>query len=214
MKLSPEALARTSLKLLDEVGLDGLTMRLVAKALDVQAPALYWHVRNKQELLDVMASTVFAEAAEGIEAPRRGVTWEAWCTDVACRLRRAMLRYRDGARVLAGTNAPHPLVFRTVELTVRTLQDAGFSLHDAARGFPTLLHYTVGYTIEEQARTGQAYAGDNPYDPERIAGMVDATRFPLVAEVIGVLFDPDTDAGFEHGLRIILAGLRVTCLGG
>ncbi|WP_280469956.1 TetR family transcriptional regulator [Nocardia brasiliensis] len=65
-------IAQAALDLLDEVGLDGPTMRKVAAALDVQAPALYWHVANKRELLDAMARNVFVAAIEGLEAPRRG----------------------------------------------------------------------------------------------------------------------------------------------
>lgn len=209
-KITAEVIARTSLRLLNEVGLDGLTMRLVAKELDVQAAALYWHVKNKQELLDAMAAIMFVESASGLESPRRGVSWQDWSVDLARRLRAAMLRYRDGARVFAGTNVSDPLLSRTIELTLRTLQDAGFSLREAARGFPTLLHYTVGFTIEEQARTDARYGDDNPYSPERIAESIDADRFPLAAQVREELFDPDTDAGFEHGLRIILAGMQAT----
>lgn len=49
----------TALRLLNEVGLDGLTLRRIAKELNVQAPALYWHFKNKQELLDEMATEMF-----------------------------------------------------------------------------------------------------------------------------------------------------------
>ena len=48
--------ADTALKLLNEVGLDGLTLRAIARELDVKAPALYWHFKDKQALLDEMAT--------------------------------------------------------------------------------------------------------------------------------------------------------------
>ncbi|MEV8631217.1 TetR/AcrR family transcriptional regulator C-terminal domain-containing protein [Streptosporangium sp. NPDC051023] len=208
MKITPEAIARTSLRLLNEVGLDGLTMRLVAKELGVQAPALYWHVKNKQELLDAMSGLVLAESTEGMELPGRGVSWEEWVTDSIRRLRRVMLRYRDGARMMAGTHVTDPAIFRITELSLRTMQDAGFSLREAARTFPTLLHYTIGFTIEEQARTGVSYGDDNPYLPGRIALSLDAERFPLTTRALDDLFDPDGDASFEHGLQVILSGMR------
>ena len=92
------------------------------------------------------------------------------------------------------------MVGRTVELTLRTLQDAGFTPVEAARTFPVLLHYTVGFTIEEQARSGAAY-DQNPYD----RGLpVDADRYPLTAAVAGELFTGDS---FEHGLRVTSAGM-------
>ncbi|MFI6953813.1 TetR/AcrR family transcriptional regulator C-terminal domain-containing protein [Nocardia sp. NPDC050408] len=210
MKIDATVIAEAALGLLDEVGLDGLTMRKVAAALDVQAPALYWHVKNKRELLDAMARRVFVSAVDGIEAPRQGEDWQDWVVAVAGRLRRSMLRYRDGAKVLAGTYVSDEAMWRTVELTLRTLEDAGFALVDAERVFPTLLHYTIGFVIEEQAQSGAEYADGNPYDPARVAQSVDAERFPRTARMVAELFDADTDVEYERGLRVILAGIRAT----
>ncbi|MFC4588765.1 TetR/AcrR family transcriptional regulator C-terminal domain-containing protein [Sphaerisporangium corydalis] len=213
MKINAEVIAHTSLRLLNEVGLDGLTMRVVAKELDVKAPALYWHVKNKQELLDAMATLVMIEAGEGLESPRRDVSWEDWLRELCLRLRRTMLRYRDGARVVAGTHVSHPVISRSIELTLRTLMDTGFSLDDAARAMPTLLHYTIGFTIEEQARLGDAYTtGGNPYRPELIAEIIDADRHPLTAKAVGEIFTDGGDAQFVLGVTTIIAGLRATCL--
>ncbi|TQM29906.1 TetR/AcrR family transcriptional regulator C-terminal domain-containing protein [Nocardia bhagyanarayanae] len=208
VKLDPEVIADAALTLLDEVGLDGLTMRKVAAALNVQAPALYWHVANKRELLDVMARSVFVSAVADVEAPRRGEDWRDWLIALAGRLRRAMLGYRDGAKVLAGTYISDESMWRTVELTLRTLEDAGFSRRRAARVFPILLHYTVGFVIEEQARTGGEYGDRDPYRPERLAELVDAQRFPLTAHLVSEVFVGDTDAEFADGLRVILAGIH------
>jgi TetR/AcrR family transcriptional regulator, tetracycline repressor protein len=211
VRLSPDLIARTALRLLNDVGLDGLTMRLLAKELQVQAPTLYWHVKNKQELLDAMADLIAAEVADGLEAPAHGTSWQEWTAELARKMRRTMLRYRDGARVSAGAYSSHPAVTRTVELTLRTLRDGGFPVADAARAFPTVLHYTVGFTIEEQARTGVNYAGDNPYAAGTLA--VDPDRHPLTASVARELWAVDSEANFEYGLTIVLTGMRVTVLG-
>jgi len=203
VRITSDLIARTALRLLNDVGLDGLTMRLLAKELGVQAPTLYWHVTNKQELLDLMADLMSAEVGEGLEAPARDTSWQDWAADLTRRMRRTMLRYRDGARVTAGAYSRSPAVPRTVELTLRTFQDAGFPVAAAARAFPVLLHYTIGFTIEEQARTGLAYER-NPYEG---GPPVDAARYPLTASVAGEIYRTDTDANFEYGLRVILAGM-------
>jgi TetR/AcrR family tetracycline transcriptional repressor len=202
VKLSVEAIACTALSQLDDVGLDRLTMRLVAGALDVQPAALYWHVKNKQELLDAMAIRIYADAVDGLEGPRAGVTWEQWLADLARALRRAMVRRRDGARIFAGSNLSEPALFRATELALRTLQDAGFDVRLAARAVAALMHYTVGFTIEEQAHRGGPSAH----------ALVDAARFPLTAQAYARddLFDPDTDACFEYGLALILTGMAAT----
>ncbi|MFI6831291.1 TetR/AcrR family transcriptional regulator C-terminal domain-containing protein [Kribbella sp. NPDC050241] len=210
MKLDAGAIATAALGLLDDTGVDGLTMRKVAAELGVQAPALYWHVKNKQELLDAMARVLFVSAVDGIEAPRRGTQWQDWLIELAGRLRAALLRYRDGARVLAGTNVSDDSMWRVTELTLRTLEDAGFPMRDAVRIFPILLHYTIGFVLEEQAQTGVAYPDGNPYNPEQLAQAVDADRYPLTARMVGDLFTADPDAEFDHGLRIILAGVHAT----
>lgn len=205
MKLSPDVIARTALARLDDAGLDGLTMRVVATALDVRPAALYWHVKNKQELLDAMAAAIFTDAVARLEAPRAGVGWEEWLADLARALRRAMLRHRDGARVYAGSDLSEPALFRATELALRTLQDAGFPIHKAARAVAALMHYTVGFTIEEQAHLATS-AAPNPH------ALIDKTRFPLTAEayVRDDLWDSDTDGCFEYGLELILTGMSAS----
>ncbi|GHH91126.1 TetR/AcrR family transcriptional regulator C-terminal domain-containing protein [Streptomyces capillispiralis] len=213
MKINAEVIARAALRLLDGVGLDGLTMRLVAQELGVRAPTLYWHLKNKQELLDAMATLVYAEASERLEPPRDGDAWQHWIADWARHLRQAMLGHRDGARVLAGTYVNHPAVHRSVELGLRTLTDAGFPLTEAARSIPAVLHYTIGSTIEQQAHGNAAYGDDNPYAPGRLAGLIDAEHFPLTAQVSADLLGLDADAGFEHGLRVVILGLEAARAG-
>lgn len=206
MALSVDTIARTALAQLDETGLDKLTMRVVAGALEVQPAALYWHVKNKQELLDAMAATIFADAVAGLEAPRAGEGWEQWLADLARALRASMLRHPDGARIFAGSNLSEPALFRCTELALRTLQDAGFPIQQAARAVAALMHYTIGFTIEEQAHRAASTS------PATHAELVDATRFPLTAQayVDDGLWDTDTDGCFEYGLELILTGMATT----
>lgn len=210
MKLDARTIATAALPLLDDGGVDGLTMRKVASALGVQAPALYWHVKNKRELLDAMARELLVSAVDGLEAPRRGTDWQDWLTELVGRLRATLLRYRDGARVFAGTNVSDESMWRAIELTLRTLEDAGFSGRDVGRVIPILLHYTIGFVIEEQAQTGVDYPDANPYRDDRVTQSVPAERYPLVARMVADIFSTDPDEEFDYGVRVILAGVRTT----
>jgi AcrR family transcriptional regulator len=203
VRLTPDIIARAALEMLDDSGLDGLSMRLLATRLDVQAPALYWHMKNKNQLLDAMAAAIFNDAAAGLEAPRAGETWQQWLADWARQLRRAMLRYRDGGRIFASSSVTEPALFRATELALRTLQDAGFDVRRAARSLAALVHYAVGFTIEEQHH---AYKADVPH------GTLDTARFPLTSQAYedDELFDPNTDECFEYGMQIILTGMQAT----
>ena len=203
-KLTRDVIARTGLDLLGEHGLDGLSMRTLAAALGVQAPTLYWHVKNKRELLDAMADVIAAEACQRLRPRDDGESVPDWLADVARTIRTAMLRYRDGARVFVGSMTPSARPGNEMVLT--GLRAAGFDLAAAAQAILVLLHYVTGSAIEEQARTGTDYE-DNPYAN---ADLLDAERFPLTAEVRLVMFNPDADAAFESGLRTVLAGITST----
>jgi TetR/AcrR family tetracycline transcriptional repressor len=73
--IQQEVIVRAALTLLDEVGLEGLTMRRLATALKIQAPSLYWHFPNKQALLDGMADAIFAPCrCRGISRARPGTS--------------------------------------------------------------------------------------------------------------------------------------------
>jgi TetR/AcrR family tetracycline transcriptional repressor len=205
MKINAAVISETALELLDETGLDGLSMRLVAARLGVRPGALYWHVKNKQELLESMAAAIFADAAEGLEAPRAGVSWQDWLADWVRRMRRAMLRHPDGAKIFAGSSVKEPALFRATELTLRTLQDAGFAVQPAARSVAALLHYTIGFTLEEEAHSATGATEQGAH------AMIDHARFPLTAQAYARddLFDPDTDDCFEYGLATIISGMQV-----
>jgi TetR/AcrR family tetracycline transcriptional repressor len=71
-----------------------------------------------------------------------------------------------------------------------------------------LLHYTVRFVIEEQARAGRQYDSGSPYESSQLQAEIDARRFPLFSQAYGDLFPQDMTAAFEHGLEVILAGLR------
>ena len=83
---------------LEEEGLEGLSMRRLAGRLGVQAPALYWYVADKAELLGLMAREIYAAAYAGVPPV---ADWRAWLEAFGRALRRAFVAHRDGARLCA-----------------------------------------------------------------------------------------------------------------
>jgi AcrR family transcriptional regulator len=205
--LEREGVVRTALRLLDEVGLDGLTVRKLASELGVQAPALYWHFQNKQELLDEMATTVFADAVHEFGLPGEGTTWEEWAAEYARQLRRMLLRYRDGARMFSGRYLTDNALFASMESALRKFTEAGFSLPNAASGLLTLYCYTVGFTIEEQAVYPRPGKRSQQYDLRKRAERIDRERFPLALAVGEVAFTRFEER-FEQGIQSIIGGLH------
>jgi TetR/AcrR family tetracycline transcriptional repressor len=122
-----------------------------------------------------------------------------------------MRRYRDGARVMAGTMVEHPRMMELMEQTLTLMADAGIPPAHTARAVAVLLHFTVGFTIEEQAHLGQDY-DENPYSSERIGDLFDPRRFPLLSTVRAEIDMHDPEADFAFGLRIVLTGIRATAI--
>ncbi|GAA2340932.1 TetR/AcrR family transcriptional regulator C-terminal domain-containing protein [Streptomyces caniferus] len=206
----------TALRLLNEVGLDGLTLRRIAKELNVQAPALYWHFKNKQELLDEMATEMFRRMAGPVVAGEPGAdpygsTWQETVVSACRAMRSELLGYRDGGKVFSGTRMTDDSAAGPLDSLMVRLTDAGFPLREAARAWWTAYNYTVGLVIEEQSVhpvPGRPDARDPAYDQaerERRLG----PDYPLAAQVGAVLFG-DIEQSFEAGLRIIVAGIEAT----
>ncbi|MFD7980673.1 TetR/AcrR family transcriptional regulator C-terminal domain-containing protein [Streptomyces sp. NPDC059071] len=207
-RLAPETVAETALRLLNERGLEGLTLRAIAQELNVQAPALYWHFKNKQALLDEMATVMYRRmTADAAARPVGDVSWQERILAANRGLRAGLLRYRDGAKVYSGARFTGTDHAADMEEQLGALVDAGFSLRDAVRASTTAYMYTLGFVTEEQGTEpvpGQPREGfDVDERAERLAG------FPLAAAAGAEIFT-DYDSGFEEGLRLIVAGIEAT----
>ncbi|MFD8704016.1 TetR/AcrR family transcriptional regulator C-terminal domain-containing protein [Kitasatospora sp. NPDC059648] len=212
-KLDRALVVDTALQLLDEVGLDGLTLRAIAAELDVKAPALYWHFKDKQALLDEMATEMMrrmtAEAAGAWGADRPAGDWRQTYLGTMRALRAELLRHRDGARVYSGARFTDTSYAPALDAALRALTEAGFTTAAATRAWYTAYSYTIGYVIEEQAMAPNPFDGEEGYDVEARAERLAA--HPLAAEAGRVMFR-DFDHGFEQGLVAILAGIEATFL--
>ncbi|MGW8780794.1 TetR/AcrR family transcriptional regulator [Streptomyces sp. NPDC055796] len=201
-RLDQARTVEAALVLLDASGLDALTMRRLADAVGVQAGALYRHFATKQDLLTAMAERMLADCS----TPPRDPDWSGRLTALARRLRTALLAHRDGARVYAGTHSTGANTLGFAETLTGVLREAGFGPQEAARTALTVVHYTVGHTLEEQAALQGADQG--PADPERLREAVAGAGLPHLTAALPVLTGTDFTAQFEFGLGLLLQGLR------
>jgi TetR/AcrR family tetracycline transcriptional repressor len=209
MAVTRDDVIHTAIQLLQEVGLDGLTLRRLGQELGISAPTLYWHVKDKRELLDQMAETMVADQrAKQPPFPEHLEWWEK----VAEGIRRqfnAIIAYRDGARVVAG-NRPTERAMPQIENFLKIWVDAGFPPDEALTSILSLGDYVTGSALEYQAelerRRGQP--------PEKRAGIwAKMESYPLLEQAArgrmerlnGGRFG-DT---FEHGLNLLIEGLKV-----
>ncbi|MEU7204959.1 TetR/AcrR family transcriptional regulator C-terminal domain-containing protein [Streptomyces sp. NPDC045470] len=232
-RLDRKLVAETALGLLNDVGLEGLTLRRIAKELDVKAPALYWHFKNKQELLDEMATVLLGQMTapvtgagdgsaggsgerfnDGFGDGSAGGDWRAMLTAACRQTRHTLLRYRDGGKVFGGTRLRDQALLRPMETLLTAMRGAGFTTERAARAWFTTYAYTIGYVIEEQSVfpvPGDSHR-DPAYDQQERERSVGAD-YPLTAAA-GVEMFGDTARGFEDGLRAVVAGIEAALLHG
>ncbi|NUP02894.1 MAG: TetR family transcriptional regulator, partial [Nonomuraea sp.] len=141
---------QAAIELLDEVGLDALSMRLLAGRLGVRASALYRHYPSKQALLDAMVAHLVSPAGDATPLP--DTPWEELLRGVASGMREVMLAHRDGARLISGFHRPGDEAVAVFHHLIAALIAAGVPAGPAAVAVDTVLAYANGYTIEEQAR--------------------------------------------------------------
>jgi TetR/AcrR family tetracycline transcriptional repressor len=196
--------AETALRLLNEVGLDGLTLRAIAKELDVKAPALYWHFKDKAALLDEMATVIMRRMLDGAVLDPAD-TWRERLLKANRTLRATLLGYRDGAKVFSGTRFTSGVHVAQMEDNLRLLTGAGFTLPQAVRAQTTAYMYTLGFVSEEQGVQPVPGVRREGFDPEeRARAMAD---FPLAAAAGRHIFT-DFDQHFEEGLALLLDGVE------
>jgi TetR/AcrR family tetracycline transcriptional repressor len=196
--------ADTALKLLNEVGLDGLTLRAIARELDVKAPALYWHFKDKQALLDEMATEMYRRMVAGTPLDP-GHTWQERLLVSNRGLRASLLGYRDGARVFSGSRFTSLVHAEAMEENLRLFTTTGFTLTQAVRAISTTYLYTLGFVIEEQGVEPLPGERREGYDIDERAHLM--ADFPLSAAAGAEIF-ADYERHFEEGLAVVIAGIE------
>ncbi|MBP2327604.1 TetR/AcrR family tetracycline transcriptional repressor [Kibdelosporangium banguiense] len=162
-RLDIQRITDVAVELLDEVGLAELSTRRLAARLGVQSPTLYWHVKNKAELLDLVAEAICAGPATIDPA----LTWREQLTISLRRFRDLLLSHRDAAALLRERPPIGPRRLGHLEATLRILRHAGFAEAEAA-GIARLL---------------TAHVLDSTQDPQA-PDQFDADQFSLGLEII------------------------------
>lgn len=174
-KLSVKTIVDEAFALLDEAGIDGLTLRALADRLGVKAPALYWHVPSKQALLDEMGTEVARRISERSMSQPFGESFASALSRYAATVREEYLAHRDGARTFAGTRLRDPELLRRQEIGLAHWTERGIPLERIVDAYDVVTAFVVGFVIEEQDRQ-------------------DAQRYSLA--------DRDKEVGAENALAV------------
>jgi AcrR family transcriptional regulator len=195
---------------LDREGMDALSMRKVGEELGTGAASLYWHVRNKGELLQLVFEAVTEEASLPAPDPSR---WQDQLRELAWDMRATLQRHRDVARISLGRIPAGPTVARYSEWLFELLRPAGVPDRVIAYLGDFMGLYVGAFAFEESLGVASPTGEDLP--PEEIVqmfrdyvGSLPDDRFPNTKAAVDLLFGGDNDDRFEFGLQLAIRGVE------
>ncbi len=207
-RLSREAILTAALRIVDDEGIDALTMRRLASTLEVNPMSLYHHLPNKAAVLAGLAELVFA----GLELPDPGdaVPWHDQLKDAARAYRNGLRAHPNLAlQVLSDTSAVSDVVVVTMEPFYRALDRAGLTPRQIFESANTIIDFIHGFSLGEAAVRADTFELA-PDLVTRVEGLP-AGKAPTLTRVVGDLgaegLAYDFDDGFESGLVVLTAGI-------
>ncbi len=192
-----------AIALIDEEGLDALTMRTLSDRLGVVPMALYRHVHSKDDLID----GVLDHATATVPIPPAGLSWRDGLAALAGSIRATMLRHPAIAARVIDRPSLGPASLMIGEYGIGLLRDAGFDDRTAERGLNLVVVYTLGFVALEVPRLADA---PGSFDEERIARLYDdlpADEFPHTTAVRPRPHDIVSEEQFGFGLTCVLDGI-------
>jgi AcrR family transcriptional regulator len=206
--LNRQRVLQAAIALADERGAQELTMRKLAKELDVEAMSLYNHVANKDDLLDGMIDIVFSE----IQAPSAGGDWKAELRKRAVSTREALNRHRWAIGEMEGRTAHGPANLHLHNAVLGCLRAAGFSLEMTVHAYSVQDAYIYGFALQQRDMSSETPA-DFAVEAQRQMRDYAAAlaAYPHLVEVVGGYVAKsgyDYDAEFLFGLDVVLDRLE------
>ncbi|WP_239151652.1 TetR/AcrR family transcriptional regulator [Virgisporangium aliadipatigenens] len=209
--LSRAKIAATAIRIADAQGLEGLSVRKLAKELGVGPMRLYDYVANRSELLDLMVDAVYARIAEADEH----TGWRATLLAVVHRTREVALEHEWFVDLLGARPHLGPHALAVGESTAAALSRAPGvrGIEDLQRAVGALNAFLVGALRREitERRTARSTGTDvsdwqaalGPY----LTRMLDTGRYPTVARLVVDGAHLDAAETFHHTLVTILSGI-------
>jgi AcrR family transcriptional regulator len=203
--LNRERVLKGAVAIADTAGIGALTIRSLAEELGVKPMAIYYHVANKDEILDGIVDLVFAE----IELPETDGDWRSELVRRASSARRVLSRHHWAIGLMESRKSPGPATLRHHDAVLGTLRKAGFTVEMTAHAYALLDSYVYGFALQEAALPFQG-TGTAAGVAESMMEQFPADAYPHLVELTTeYILQPGYDFGdeFDFGLDVILDAL-------
>jgi AcrR family transcriptional regulator len=201
--LSRAAIVDAAVQIVDAEGVDALTIRRLGEALGTGAATLYWHIRGKEELGELVYDRIMGELVLPEPDPSQ---WDAQIKALARDAFRILRSHRDAVRLSLGHIPVGPNMLRVVEWTLELLRGARIPDQAAAYFgdiFGRLLDASV---LEDTAAPTEDSAASFEMIREHFASLP-PERFPNIVALVPAMFAGTADDRFEFGLDLLVRGL-------
>ena len=184
MQLHKRDVVEAATTLLDSYGIADLTMRRLARELNVSPGALYWHFANKQQLLGAIADRILEPVAD---VPG---DWRDRVAGICGQLRDALLSHTDGAELVSASFAAgqSEAMARVLVQLSEAAADAGVDAAHTELAARTVVYYVLGFTADEQSRLQWDAAGAELPEQQSI-------------------WSEDATSRFAFGIGLLVAGI-------
>ena len=196
--LSRELIAQTALKLTDEVGLEGLSMRKLGAELGVEAMSLYHYVDSKDDLLDAMLDDLYREIDLPIDSD--DVSWEVALREGLTAFRDVLLRHQAALELFSSRPAMTGTSLDVLLWAYNRFAAAGLSPAQSAIAFRYAVSFVIGHAADELG-VSAFQQGHVDFDGNNVG----EPRHRKFLEQQSML---SSDEVFAGGLDLVVAGLR------
>jgi len=207
-QLTRERVVTEALAAIAEDGVQALTMRRLATRLGVVPGALYRHVRNKQQLQDLVLDNVLAEVDLHLDP---AMDWTEQLKVLAHRLRRVLEDHPGVAGILKTRNPLGPHSLALAEAFLAPLRAAGFADRQAGLAFFLLVDYTIGFAISSTSTSVNEQCVRDPAIRSQLHQFfrsLPPDRFPALVALGEHVWVDNRDERFTVGLDVLVDGLE------
>jgi AcrR family transcriptional regulator len=210
--LSREAIIATAVTLLRTEGLERLTMRRLATALDTGAGSLYVYFRNAEHLYAALLDELLGEV--DLSPGESDGPWKDRLAAVLGSYTKVLFEYPSIARLSIFTRPSGANSLRVLETLLALLDEGGVGPGAAAWGSDLLVQYATATAAEHGTRNQQPDTDDAESDMTVALAAVTAGDYPRLDELKDVLVAGEAAERFRWGIEVLLVGLTDERSGG
>lgn len=203
LALNRRQILETALEIANEAGAENLTMRQVAKRLNVGTMSLYYYVASKDEMLRGMLDLIL----EQVEIPPRNIdNWENRIVWTLSSFRQTVSKHPELLTLItSGSFNATPQQFEITDTIIESLLLGGLDHESATLAYRIALSYTIGYLSFQLGGFFESVV--KGFNDHMRTDRANASQYPSFMAAIPRLSNWDTEREFENGLRRLLSNL-------